>query len=177
MSTEVSTLDAYVTDWAKLLLTIPQVTDVFHVGTSVWYGSDGQEVVTPNFIVRTPDPYWSTLRGMPHGRAAHALVNEVDMEQARLFNDKWSDTKWYGRHTFGENGTLDTWGFTSDQVRIVEVPSDDNWAGPEYLRRIADGTSGGWSQFQLVLRRLDTATGTLLPAERYWSHSSPVQPV
>lgn len=177
MSTQVVTVEAYVTDWAKLLLTIPQATDVYLVGTSAWYGSDSQVKLVPNFIIRTTDPFWDSIDGLPVGRAAHDLVAAVNRKQAREFDAKWSATGLLDQYFSGPIGLFDTWALVAQEIRIVEVPSSANWAGPEFLRKVEGGTSIGGDIYQTALRRFDSVTGTLLPAAHYYACSSPVQPV
>ncbi len=163
----------FLTDWARVLMSIPQVTSVFYVGTTAWYSADGRSQFTPNFVVRTTDPFWDQFGedgGMPNGRAAHMLPVQADENIMAEFCARWRETGWAPSHRddnmlFGkslwaaqfENGGV---------VRIVEAPATRTWAGPEYLRRIPGGISNEFV-FEEVLRYFDPEMNTLMPPRRY----------
>lgn len=159
--------EGYIAEWAEILLTAPKVTTVYYVGVTLWLPSAGTGLqVIPNFIVRTDDEYWETVSGLPHGRANHMLVTQVDQKELQEFYGRWSAKGWSPMPTT----SLGIPDFTEphEHIRIIEVPAGSSWSGPEFLSRIKDGLSVGHTH-QEALRRYDSATRKLEEPRHYWA--------
>lgn len=142
--------EQFLSEYARVLLSIPQATAVYYIGASVWASSDGSQLqICPNFIVRTDKPEWENIQGMPIGHANHDIIRQADEIELSRFRDSWDKTGWIY------------------QLRVIEVPASNRWAGPEYLYRIEDGTSV--ERRQETLRRYNAQTQRLNPPVHYYS--------